>query len=79
MMCASMAPSKRGEPAKWEPSIDGRLVAWIDARAILGARSVFYRHVAEHPDKGELMDVQRSAKFDDQVEKAPGFSTISLR
>jgi hypothetical protein len=74
MHVRTMLPSHRGDRPRWELSDDsGRPVAWIEAHRIGGASALFFHLTALHPATGQLVDLERSADFDERVAAAERF------
>ncbi|MBO1740736.1 hypothetical protein [Leifsonia sp. TF02-11] len=64
-----LAASRRvSEPPRWEVSVSGRVIGWIDAHQLRGASATFYFATGIHRDTGKGYRLESSTDFEERVE-----------
>jgi hypothetical protein len=52
------------EQPAWELTDDrGKVVGWVEARSLRGARDVFYKAIGVHPETGARVSLELSADY----------------
>lgn len=61
------ATKRRSEPPRWEISVGGVVVGWIDEHHLRGTSSVFYFATGIHPENGKEYRLESSVDFEDRI------------